>query len=101
MRCANCAFENPEGKKFCEECGVKLVLVCPTCGTEVRPTAKFCGDCGATLGAEESPPPLKSRKRQGTTSAKKARRPATSPTTAQTRPASPEAERRQLTVMFC
>jgi class 3 adenylate cyclase/predicted ATPase len=49
MRCASCEFENPEGKKFCEECGAKLVRACPSCGVEVRPTAKFCGDCGTTL----------------------------------------------------
>src|SRR5215467_8539144 len=57
MRCASCSFENPEGKKFCEECGAKLVHVCPSCGAEVRPTAKFCGDCGASLMAPSPPPP--------------------------------------------
>src|SRR5262245_25776919 len=49
MRCASCGFENPEGLKFCEECGTKLVQACPSCGREVRPTAKFCGECGTTL----------------------------------------------------
>src|SRR5712692_4854557 len=49
MRCPNCRFENPEGTKFCEECGTKLVQACPSCGHEVRPTAKFCGECGTTL----------------------------------------------------
>src|SRR5215510_10385954 len=49
MRCASCGFENPEGMKFCEECGTKLVRACPSCGQQVRPTAKFCGACGTTL----------------------------------------------------
>src|SRR5215831_18902096 len=49
MHCGSCSFENPEGKKFCEECGAKLVHICPSCGVEVRPTAKFCGECGTTL----------------------------------------------------
>src|SRR5262245_35859558 len=49
MRCASCGFENPEGLKFCEECGAKLIRACPSCGREVRPTAKFCGECGTTL----------------------------------------------------
>jgi class 3 adenylate cyclase len=49
MRCASCGCESPEGMKFCEECGTKLVRVCPSCGQQVRPTAKFCGGCGATL----------------------------------------------------
>src|SRR5713101_2015857 len=46
MRCPNCRFENPEGTKFCEECGTNLARACPSCGHEVRPTAKFCGECG-------------------------------------------------------
>jgi class 3 adenylate cyclase/tetratricopeptide (TPR) repeat protein len=49
MRCASCGFENPEGMRFCEECGTKLVGACPSCGQQVRPTAKFCGACGTTL----------------------------------------------------
>src|SRR5262245_41073472 len=101
MRCASCGFENPDGVKFCEECGANLVRTCPSCGAEVRPTAKFCGDCGAALEAASNPLPAKSRKRQGTTTARKARRPAVSPTAAKTSPTAPEAERRQLTVMFC
>src|SRR5262249_8466499 len=54
-----------------------------------------------TLGAEGQRPAAKNRKRKGAPSARKARRPAASPTTAKSRPISPEAERRQLTVMFC
>src|SRR5215831_11273227 len=49
MNCGSCGFDNPEGTKFCEECGAKLVRACPSCGHEVRPTAKFCGECGTTL----------------------------------------------------
>src|SRR5262249_43240269 len=101
MRCPSCGFENPEGLKFCEECGTQLLRVCPGCGQQVRPTAKFCGECGTTLGAEEKLPLAKSRKRKGATSARQARRPGASPTTARPHPATPEAERRQLTVMFC
>src|SRR5262245_9438766 len=55
MRCASCNLENPEGKKFCEECGAKLLSVCPSCGAEVRPTAKFCGDCGKSLTVPSPP----------------------------------------------
>jgi hypothetical protein len=61
MRCPSCGCENPEGKKFCEECGAKLIHACPSCGAEVRPSAKFCGDCGKSLMAPSSsttPPPL-------------------------------------------
>src|ERR1041385_8680229 len=63
--------------------------------------AKFCGECGAILDATRQPPPAKSRSRKSATSARKARRPSPSPLTAGVASASPEAERRQLTVMFC
>ena len=49
MLCASCGFANPEGMKFCEECGTKLVRACPSCGHMVNPTAKFCGECGTPL----------------------------------------------------
>ncbi len=58
MNCGSCSFDNPEGTKFCEECGTKLVRACPSCGHEVRPTAKFCGECGTTLSGKSK------RKRQ-------------------------------------
>src|SRR5215813_3665576 len=101
MRCGSCGFENPEQAKFCEECGTTLVRLCPSCGQQVRPTAKFCGQCGTTLGAAAKPLPAKSRSRKDVTSARKARRSTASPSAAKSRPAAPEAERRQLTVMFC
>src|SRR4029453_9316345 len=101
MRCASCGFENPEGAKFCNQCGTSLKRPCAQCGFENAPPAQFCGECGTLLGARGKPPLAKSRKRTGTTDTRKARRPAASPATAKTRSASPEAERRQLTVMFC
>src|SRR5262249_21483921 len=97
MGCGRCGFENPWQGKFCEECGTTLVRVCPSCGQQVRPTAKFCGQCGTTLGAAAKPLPAKSRSRKDVTSARKARRSTASPSAAKSRPAAPEAERRQLT----
>src|SRR5262245_7764406 len=101
MRCASCGFENPEGKKFCHQCGSSLTNRCPSCQSDNPPDAKFCGDCGRALEATETPPATKGRTRQGAPAARKARRPAASPAAASSRPAAPEAERRQLTVMFC
>jgi hypothetical protein len=49
MRCPNCGFDNPEGLKFCGECGTPLTAPCPTCGFANPPQFKFCGDCGASL----------------------------------------------------
>jgi len=46
MKCPKCQSENPQSRKFCRECGVKLLLICPQCGSENLPGDKFCGECG-------------------------------------------------------
>ena len=51
MKCPKCQFENPEGIKFCVECGSKLEIPCPKCGFKNAPSFKFCGECGQKLGA--------------------------------------------------
>ena len=49
MKCPLCHTENPNERKFCRECGAKLVLVCPQCGVENLLGDKFCGECGHDL----------------------------------------------------
>jgi hypothetical protein len=49
LKCSKCQFENPEGAKFCNECGGKLEQVCPGCGKVNPPGSKFCNDCGQAL----------------------------------------------------
>ncbi|MFC6671889.1 adenylate/guanylate cyclase domain-containing protein [Marinobacterium aestuariivivens] len=49
MRCAGCGFDNPQGARFCNQCGGALVHSCPRCGHTLRPTAKFCDECGTAL----------------------------------------------------
>jgi class 3 adenylate cyclase len=49
MRCPSCGFDNPEGLKFCGECGTPVTAPCPRCGFTNPPEFKFCGDCGASL----------------------------------------------------
>lgn len=48
--CPNCDTVNPEGVKFCQECGEKLSFSvkprCPQCGTENPVGTRFCGECG-------------------------------------------------------
>src|SRR5262245_6849831 len=56
MRCGSCGFENPEGLKFCNECGTALIRRCPQCGFRNAPQAKFCGECGTTLAQQSSVP---------------------------------------------
>src|SRR5215469_14929605 len=51
MLCAKCKTENPEGWKFCNECGAPFKTLCTSCGFENALAAKFCGQCGAALGA--------------------------------------------------
>ena len=49
MKCPSCQTENPDTRKFCRECGAKLILTCPKCNSENAPEDKFCGECGQKL----------------------------------------------------
>jgi class 3 adenylate cyclase len=55
MRCNSCGSDNPEGKRFCADCGAKLPAPCPKCGAENPEGKKFCGDCGSPLGQPAVP----------------------------------------------
>lgn len=86
MRCSSCGFENPEGTKFCIDCGVPLKNRCPGYGYLNLPNAKFCGECGTAITQQTYiPKPTQIDRRLDKKEEK----------------AAPEAERRQLTVMFC
>src|SRR5215510_10737787 len=105
MRCPSCGFDNPEGLKFCNQCGTALTRRCTRCGFANAPQAKFCGECGSPL----SPEPLSSvpssefqvsRPQAGL----QAPAPATTFSISQDsalRTQHSAGERRQLTVMFC
>lgn len=50
--CSKCNAVNPEGMKFCGNCGSELVepgKVCSSCGAVVPPGMKFCGVCGTPV----------------------------------------------------
>jgi class 3 adenylate cyclase/predicted ATPase len=89
MRCASCGFENPAGGKFCIGCGTPLGRPCARCGAENLPQARFCGQCGTAL-TEQAPDSPQFQVVQ----------PDLVPSRSPER-ATPSAERRQLTVMFC
>src|SRR5262245_10127411 len=93
MRCASCGFENPAETKFCGECGTPLQRRCPSCGVENPLRFKFCGACGQPL---PGPPPAAPQ----TPSDKPNAQPAAVDSRSTLR-STPDAERRQLTVMFC
>ncbi len=72
IRCRSCGHTSHADRRFCARCGSPLEERCPACGTVPDPEARFCGRCGAPLGAGMTAPAG----------------------------ASPDAERRHLTVMF-
>jgi len=81
--CPRCGRNQEAPQNFCTECGAPLPVRCSSCGSQNSPSAKFCGECGAGLksnnristGVDENP--------------------------AASQPKCDEAERRQLTIMFC
>ncbi len=99
MKCPQCQVDNRESAKFCKKCGTKLEMVCPSCGNHYEQDSIFCDQCGHNLSEPKEAPPQDD---SGPLDAMPT--PATSDIQA-TAPAAearaPEAERRQLTVMFC
>ena len=49
MKCSKCHFDNPEGIKFCGECGSNIENLCPRCNFSNPLQFKFCGQCGHNL----------------------------------------------------
>jgi len=51
VACPKCGTANPEGAKFCNNCGTKLTgtVPCPNCGHQNAPSSKFCNNCGTKL----------------------------------------------------
>jgi len=83
MDCPSCGAINPNGKRFCGQCGSALPLRCPSCGSTNPAETRFCGDCGSNLTLGSS---------RGSSIDSSVKAP---------RPSGTDAERRHLTVMFC
>ncbi|HUT83655.1 MAG TPA: adenylate/guanylate cyclase domain-containing protein, partial [Thermodesulfobacteriota bacterium] len=104
MKCSKCQFDNPEGVKFCGECGVKLERICPKCNSSNPPQFKFCGECGHNLiipsepSSESSPKDLSFDEKLG-----KIQRYLPKGLTEKilSQRDKIEGERKQVTVMFC
>lgn len=78
-KCSNCDHYNPNQAKFCNDCGANLQGICPSCGVNNQSSTKFCMECGTKLT-------LLKQEKVNKSEPLKIRR---------------EAQRRQLTVMFC
>jgi class 3 adenylate cyclase/predicted ATPase len=83
MRCPKCQANNQEGRRFCRRCAAPLWQRCPSCGFANEPGDRYCGGCAAEIAsppadaAGDPPAGLGETRVQA------------------------EAERRQITVMFC
>src|SRR5262245_12051375 len=75
--------------KFCGECGNALQNLCAKCGFDTPSRFKFCGSCGTPLTGQTLTPSLPQEKL------------APQMAISVPEPSPPDAERRQLTVMFC
>lgn len=49
MRCPSCNFDNPNGMRFCGQCGAQIDTHCPQCSFENPSGFRFCGSCGSSL----------------------------------------------------
>ncbi len=99
MKCSKCKFENIEGMKFCGECGAKLEKICPECNFSNPPNFKFCGECGLDLRKPKEAPPIDDSELPHAMPIAVTNETQTTAPAAEFRPQ--DAERRQLTVMFC
>jgi class 3 adenylate cyclase len=81
LNCRFCGRANASDRKFCTQCGERLVLACSSCGQEVASDANFCGNCGAAQPGSKS-----------TLSESQTVRPGQEPRD--------DGERRQITVLF-
>jgi class 3 adenylate cyclase len=86
-RCFNCGSDNPDGLKFCNQCGVALNARCSQCGFNNAPGARFCGECGASLTGAPVRPAVG--------------QPFQAVDRLESRSHSRPSERRHLTVLFC
>lgn len=51
IKCPKCETINEGGARFCQNCGVKFVIVkrCSKCGKKLDDTQKICPDCGTEV----------------------------------------------------
>ena len=98
MQCPQCQWENRAGRRFCAACGAPLPVACPACRFVNEPGEKFCGGCGTPLAGPATQPMQPTQTAQHAAPSPVQRHQEAPPPVAR---GTPEAERRQLTVLFC
>jgi TOMM system kinase/cyclase fusion protein len=92
--CPACQHTNPSEARFCNACGARLLHLCSACGSANPPGAAFCNACATPLASLTLvPTPTEEKGLDSPTSQDIVSPPV--------EPFALEAERRQLTVMFC
>jgi class 3 adenylate cyclase len=84
MQCEQCGFENPKGMRFCGQCATPLNRLCPNCGSNNPANFEFCGQCSRSLATTYSTNNVSPAKSKSSIALRQE-----------------DAERRQLTVLFC
>ncbi len=93
MRCSSCQHDNPDGSKFCLQCGAGLGVRCGSCGVELPTGARFCNQCGAPVQAKVTAPVARERSPRDYTPKHLAEK-------ILTQKSALEGERKQVTVLF-
>jgi DNA-binding winged helix-turn-helix (wHTH) protein len=92
--CPRCQHVNPSEARFCTACAAPLAVRCPTCGQDNLPGAVFCQACATALPSTMPPPAVPPQDAPVVHPRERVAHPPVAL-------ASPEAERRRLTVLFC
>ena len=103
MICGHCGAENKAGRSFCSQCGHSLSAICPDCGYENDQNDRFCGGCGGNLEPGTTPNTAKAAATSTEPGSEPKPRPELKDNVIDEKSPDPsrQAEKRQLTVMFC
>jgi len=92
MKCLNCGTTMRLGEQVCRACGVRFAVACASCGTQNLMGQQFCGTCGSLLGRALNARPTIDGDDEQVRSLPAA--------DTRFRDASPDDERKQVTVLF-
>lgn len=103
MDCKKCGFENPAGMRFCGQCASPLNIACPSCGFDNPFDFEYCGQCATHLSSKpaSSKPASVSTSNASPEKGDSAKSDASNFARKPSQAKMKDAERRQLTVLFC